>query len=225
MLKNDATVARAIRRRTRPIGPRLFSYVCDISCTGQRRITRRITSFAEERRVSEWIPRPSISTFYVSRVPGLFREFHYPRIYHRSVRRVRFPVTRDAVPGSLKRMKRSVSLSPPLPLLPPLLPPRLLRRGSFLFRGYATRGPGNANRKPEASSAKAAGTMTFQRGYRGSGESVAGTGGLCTRGTNRRTDIRSYIRGNIGIERDIGARRRRSRGRPRRRGEPRADSL
>lgn len=165
----------------------------------------------------------SAINFHVLRISrlGLFREFHYPRIYHRSVRRVRFPVTQDAVLGSLKRMKRSVSLSPPLPLL---LLRRPLRRGSFLFHGYATRGPGNANRKPEASSAKAAGTMTFQRGYRGSGESVASTGGLCTRGTNRRTDIRSYIHGNIGIERDIGARRR-SRGRPRRRREPRADSL
>ena len=59
--------------------------------------------------------------------------------------------------------------------------------------------------------------MTFQRGYRGSGETAASTGRLCTRGTNRPTDIRSYIRGNIAIERDIGTMRQRKRRRRRRR--------
>ena len=50
------------------------------------------------------------------------------------------------------------------------------------------------------------------------GETAASTGRLCTRGTTRPTDIRSYIRGNIAMERDMGTRRRRRRG-------PRADSL
>lgn len=52
----------------------------------------------------------------------------------------------------------------------------------------------------------------------GIGETAASTGQLCTRGTTRPTDIRSYIRGNIAMERDMGTRRRRRRG-------PRADSL
>lgn len=53
---------------------------------------------------------------------------------------------------------------------------------------------------------RATSTMTLERGLPGGGrggESGASGGRLCTRGTNQPTDIRSYIRGNIELWKEI----------------------
>lgn len=82
-----------------------------------------------------------------------------------------------------------------------------------LGRVRATREHRNANRRPGASPSRresneyddfgAGATGGGGGGRGGGGESGASGGRLCTRGTNQPTDIRSYIRGNIELWKEI----------------------